>query len=162
MLNTISSNDIRQTLDHFRRSVDQMFDNFYGYPGERSGGRSAETPNWAFSPVLETGWTDSSLHLRAILPGVSQGDVNVNLTGNQLVITGERRLPEGLQKNGFTQLAYGKFTTSVTLPAGLDVEKINCRLQDGVLDVAIPVAEAMKPRQIPIQGEPQQHKTIGA
>ena len=161
MLNTMFSNDIRQTLDHFRRSVDQMFDNFYGYPADRSVGGSTETAKWSFSPVLETGWTDNSLHLRAILPGVSQGEVNVNLTGNQLVITGERKLPEGLQKNGFTQLAYGKFTTSVTLPAGLDVEKINCRLQDGVLDIAIPVAEAMKPRQIPIQADPHQ-KAIGA
>jgi HSP20 family protein len=161
MLNTISSNDIRQTLDHFRRSVDQMFDNFYGYPADRSRTGSNEAANWSFSPVLETGWTDNSIHLRAVLPGVSQGDVNVNLTGNQLVITGERKLPEGLHKNGFTHLAYGKFTTSVTLPAGLDVEKINCRLQDGVLDIAIPVAESMKPRQIPIQADAQQ-KSLGA
>jgi HSP20 family protein len=155
------SNDIRQTLDHFRRSVDQMFDNFYGYPADRSGGGSAEAGSWSFSPVLETGWGDNSLHLRAILPGVSEGDVNVNLTGNQLVITGERRLPEGLQRNGFTQLAYGRFTTSVNLPANLDVEKINCRLHDGVLDIAIPVTESMKPRQIPIQADPHQ-KSIGA
>jgi HSP20 family protein len=161
MLNTMFSNDIRQTLDHFRRSVDQMFDNFYGYPADRSLGGSTEAGSWSFSPVLETGWTDNALHLRAILPGVSQGDVNVNLTGNQLVITGERRTPEGLQKTGFTQLTYGKFTTSLTLPAGLDVEKINCRLQDGVLDIAIPIAEAMKPRQIPIHAEPSQ-KAIGA
>jgi HSP20 family protein len=155
------SNDIRQTLDHFRRSVDQLFDNFYGYPADRSIGTTAETGNWAFSPVLETGWTDASLHLRAIIPGVNQSDVNVNLTGNQLVITGERKLPEGLQKNSFTQLAYGKFTTSVTLPVGLDIEKIKCRFLDGVLDIEIPVAEAMKPKQIPIQAEPQQ-KAIGA
>jgi len=161
MLNTMFSNDIRQTLDQFRRSVDQMFDNFYGYPADRSTGSSTAAPGWSFSPVLETGWTDNLLHLRAIVPGVSQGDVNVNLSGNQLVITGERKLPEGLQKNGSPQLAYGRFTTSVTLPAGLDVEKINCRLQDGVLDIAIPVAESMKPRQIPIQGE-SQHKTISA
>ena len=31
MLNTLFTNDVRQTLDQFRRSVDQMFDNFYGY-----------------------------------------------------------------------------------------------------------------------------------
>src|SRR5215203_1970132 len=146
MLNTAFTNDIRQTLDHFRRSVDQMFDNVYGQPSERPAGGSNQAASWVFSPALETGWTDSSLHLRAILPGVSQGDVNVNLAGNQLVITGERKQPEGFEKNGFTHLTYGKFTTSVALPAGLDVEKINCRLHDGVLDIAIPVAETMKPR----------------
>ncbi|HYP09799.1 MAG TPA: Hsp20/alpha crystallin family protein, partial [Bryobacteraceae bacterium] len=127
MLNSMYSNDIRQTLDHFRRSVDQMFDNFYGQPADRSAGSSNERANWSFSPVIETGWTENTLHLRAVLPGVGQNDVNVNLTGNQLVISGERKLPEGFGRNGFTHLAYGKFTTSVTLPAGLDVDKINCR-----------------------------------
>lgn len=156
MLNTAFSNDIRQTLDHFRRSVDQMFDNVYGHPSDRSRGGSPETSNWSFSPVIETGWTDNSLRLRAVLPGVSQNDVNVNLTGHQLVISGERKLPEGFGRNSVTQLAYGKFTAAVTLPAGLDVEKIECRLQDGVLDIAIPVAEAMKPKQIPIQCESHQ------
>lgn len=121
----------------------------------------AQAKTWAFNPVVETGWTDNSLHLRAILPGVSQGDVSVNLTGNQLVISGERKLPEGFQKNGYTHLAYGKFTAAVTLPAGLDVDKVNCRLHDGVLDIAVPIAETMRPRQIPVQAEPAQ-KSIGA
>jgi HSP20 family protein len=161
MLNTAFTNDIRQTLDHFRRSVDQMFDNFYGQPADRSASGSSQSTGWVFSPALETAWTDNALHLRAILPGVSQGDVNVNLAGNQLVITGERKQPDGFGNNSFTHLAYGRFTTSVALPAGLDVEKINCRLHDGVLDIGIPIAEAMKPRQIPVQAD-QQQKTLGS
>jgi len=166
MLNTVFSNDIRQTLDHFRRSVDQMFDNFSGYRSERGTGTPAEGTEWTFSPVLESGWDDNMLHLRAVLPGVRQNDVNVSLQGNQLVITGERKAPEGLAKNGYTQLVYGKFYTAVTLPNGLETDKVNCQLQDGVLDIAIPVAEAMKPRQIPIknigQAKVEQQKTISA
>jgi HSP20 family protein len=161
MLNTAFSNDIRQTLDHFRRSVDQLFDNFYGYPADRASGGASDRRDWTFSPVLETGWTDNALHLRAILPGVRQEDVNVNLQGNQLLISGERKAPEGFEKNAFTQLAYGKFATAVTLPNGLDVNKVNCRLHDGVLDIVVPVSEAMKPRQIPIEAGPQQ-KALGA
>lgn len=158
MLNTVFANDIRQTLDHFRRSVDQMFENAYGYPAER---QSNETTRWTFSPVLETGWTDDALHLRALLPAVAEKDVDVSLQGNQLVITGERTAPEGFRKNVFTQLAYGKFYASVALPSGLDFEKLSCRLHEGVLDIDIPVAEAMKPRQIRIQtGEGQ--KSISA
>ena len=128
MLSTVFTNDIRQTLDQFRRSVDHLFDNFYGYPTDRPATGSSERNEWAFSPMLETGWNDNSLHLRAILPGVSQEDVNVSMQGNQLVIAGERKAPEGLAKNGFTHLSYGKFSTSVALPNGLDVEKVNCRL----------------------------------
>src|ERR1041384_1825851 len=99
MWSTVFSNDIRQTLDHFRRSVDQLFDNVYGYPTERGDVTSSEKTQWTFAPVLETGWDDSALHLRAILPGVRQEDVSVSLQGNQLVITGERKIPAGFQKN---------------------------------------------------------------
>jgi HSP20 family protein len=160
MLSTVFSNDLRQTLDQFRRSVDHVFDNFYGYPTERQSGAS-ERQEWSFSPALETAWDESSLRLRAILPGVRQGDVNVSMQGNQLVIEGERKAPEGFGKTGFTHLTYGKFTTTVALPSGLDVEKVRCELRDGVLDIWIPVAESMKPRQIPIQVGGEQ-KAIGA
>jgi HSP20 family protein len=162
MLSTVFTNDIRQTLDQFRRSVDHLFTDFYGYPTERQAGNTPERQEWAFSPMLETAWDDSALRLRAILPGVRQGDVNVSLQGNQLVITGERKAPEGFGKNGYTHLTYGKFSTALGLPNGLDVEKVRCELHEGVLDISIPVAESMKPRQIQIQVTGEQQKAIGA
>jgi HSP20 family protein len=162
MLSTVFTNDIRQTLDQFRRSVDHLFDTYSGYPAERQQGGASERSDWSFSPALETAWDEHTLRLRAILPGVRQEDVNVSLQGNQLIISGERKAPEQFTKNAFTHLTYGKFTTSVALPNGLDVEKVSCRLADGVLDISIPVAESMKPRQIPVQVEGPQQKSIGA
>jgi HSP20 family protein len=156
----IFTGDVRQTLDHFRRSVDQLFENFYGYPLE-TGRPSAigAGSQWAFSPVLETSWSDSMLRLRAILPGVTQNDLKVSVRNNQLILEGERKSPEGFDKNGFTQISYGKFYSAVSLPAGLDLDKLNARLHDGILDIQIPVAEQMKPRQVQIStGEPQQQR----
>jgi HSP20 family protein len=156
----ILTGDVRQSLDHFRRSVDQLFENFYGYPLE-TGRPSAigAGSQWAFSPVLETSWSDSMLRLRAILPGVTQNDLKVSVRNNQLILEGERKSPEGFDKNGFTQISYGKFYSAVSLPAGLDLDKLNARLHDGILDIQIPVAEQMKPRQVQINtGEPQQQR----
>lgn len=150
MLSTLFANDVRQTLDHFRRSVDQMFDNVYGQPlpaGAPANGERA----WTFSPVVESGWNENYLNLRAILPGVAEKDVLVSVHNNQLIIEGERKAPEGFEKNTFTQLAYGKFWTAVTLPGGLDVEHVNCRLWNGMLDIQIPIMESSKPKQIQIQ-----------
>jgi HSP20 family protein len=162
MMSSIVTGDVRQTLDHFRRSVDQLFENFYGYPLEA--GRPApigQGSQWTFSPAVETSWGDTHLRLRCILPGVQQNDLKVSVQNNQLVIEGERKAPQGFEKNSFTQLSYGKFYTAVTLPAGLDLDKLTCRLHDGVLDIEIPMSEKMKPRQIPIQtGE--QRKSISA
>lgn len=160
MLNTMFTNDIRQTLDHFRRSVDQLFDNVYGHEGQRPA--LGENREWTFSPVLESAWTDNHLHLRAIVPGVSQRDVKVSLNNNQLIIEGERKMPENWNREAWTQLAYGKFYTAVTLPTGLDVEKLNCRLNDGVLDIQVPVSEARKPRQIQVNVGGEGQKAIGS
>src|SRR4051812_4169754 len=122
MLNTLFATDVRQTLDQFRRSVDEMFENFYG-PQNQSGaeGQNRER-NWTFSPLLESGWSENSLNLRAVVPGVAENDVHVSVQNNQLVIEGERKTPEGFEKNAYRQLAYGKFYTALTLPSGLDVE----------------------------------------
>jgi HSP20 family protein len=160
MLNTVFSTDVRQTLDHFRRAVDQMFDNFY-YQGQPSPSNDTGERTWTFSPLVETGWNDNFLNLRAILPGVFDKDVRVSVQNNQLVIEGERKTPAGFDKNALTQLAYGKFYTAVTLPSGLDVDHVSCRLQNGILEVQVPIAEASKPRQIQIQTGNAQ-KAIGA
>jgi len=158
MLNTLFTNDVRQTLDQFRRSVDQMFDNFYGQqpytnapnaPGATS--TSSADRAWTFSPVVESAWNENHLSIRAILPAISEKDVRVTVQNNQLVLEGERKLPEGWEKNAFTQLAYGKFYVALTLPTGLDVDHINCRLHNGVLDIQVPVLEASKPKQVQIQ-----------
>ncbi|HXJ44323.1 MAG TPA: Hsp20/alpha crystallin family protein [Bryobacteraceae bacterium] len=155
MLSTMFSNDVRQTLDHFRRSVDQMFDNFYGQTPQNAT-ESAGARAWTFSPVLESGWNDNFLNVRAILPGIAENDLNVSIQNNQLVIEGERKTPENFGKGVTTQLAYGKFYTAVMLPTGLDVDHVQCRLTQGILDIRIPVQEASKPKQIQIQaGEAQ-------
>lgn len=158
MTSTVMSGDIRQTLDHFRRSVDQLFENFYGLPAESGrAGTMATGSQWTFSPAVETSWSDTALNMRVIIPGATQQDLKVSVQNGQLVVEGERKQPEGFTRNAYAQLAYGKFYTAVALPNGLDLDKLSCRLHDGVLDIQVPVSEQMKPRQIQIQsGEGRQ------
>jgi HSP20 family protein len=147
MFSTMLSNDVRQTLDQFRRSVDRLFDEAYTPKGEAT----QYGQEWSFSPIVESAWNENEVLLRAIVPGVAENDVHVNVQGNQLVIQGERRRPESFDKNSWTQLSYGKFQTALSLPNGLNLDHVSCRLHDGVLDIRIPVAESMKPRQVQIQ-----------
>jgi len=157
MFDTMLSRDIQQTLEHFRRSVDQALGEFFGPSGPRG---SAEGTEWTFTPTVETGWNDEFLNLRVVLPGVGENDLKVNLQGNQLVVEGQRTQPENFAKNGGSvRLPYGKFYRAIDLPSGLNQERIQCRLHDGVLDIQIPIAEAIKPRRIPIEGA-QSRKVI--
>jgi len=162
MTSSVFTGDIRQNLDQFRRSVDQLFENFYGFPVETGRAQLGPGSQWMFAPVVETAWADTALHLRVVVPGVTQDQLKVSVQNNQLVIEGERKAPEVFEKNAGRQLAYGKFYAALTLPAGLDLEKLNCRLHDGLLDIQIPVSEKMKPRQIQIQTSGEQRKGISA
>ena len=160
MLDTMMDRDIRQTLDHFRRSVDQLFSDF-SRPSNGFIGGTAGNGEYAFTPAVESWWTDEQLFLRAILPGVNEKDVKVTMQNDRLVLEGERKTPEGWSENGYIQIAYGKFYAAIPLPSGLNLEKLSCRLHDGVLDIQVPVAEQMKPRQIPIQSG-ESRKAISA
>jgi HSP20 family protein len=162
MLDTMFSREMQQTLDHFRRTVDQLFNNFYG-SGSRLGAAngSQNGSEYTFSPVIESGWNENELLLRAIVPGVTQDSLKVSVQSNQLILEGERKAPEGWTSGAYPQIAYGKFYTSVPLPQNLKVDQVNCRLHDGVLDIHVPVAEGMKPRQIPIESAKPQ-KAIAA
>lgn len=154
MFNTVLDRNFNQIVDDFRRSVDQFFSDFYRTAQPATGVTGGD---YAFTPAVETGWNDQNdLFLRVVLPGVSDKDVNVTLQNDQLVIEGERKAPEW-SKTANRQLAYGKFYAAVALPKELDTERLSCRMHDGVLDVQAPLAESMKPRQIPIEaGRTQQ------
>jgi HSP20 family protein len=144
MFDTMLSRDIRQMLDDFRQSVDRFF-------GEVYASRPVTKSEQAFTPAVESAFTDDELMLRVILPGVAEQDVKVTVQNGRLVIQGERKLPEGWGENASTKLAYGKFYAEIPLPNGLDLDRVNCRLHEGVLDLRLPVVEQMKPRQIPIE-----------
>jgi HSP20 family protein len=153
---------IWEEMNDFRRSFDQWFDTLTTYSPSRPDG------DYAFSPGVETGWTDEALNLRFIIPGVSEKDLKITIQGNQLQLQGERRTPQNFAKEGnaYWRLAYGKFERVFDLPNGLDVDQLKAHLHDGVLDIQIPLAEAMKPRPVQIQigpsSEPRQLQSVAA
>ena len=110
-----------------------------------SGGRSAPD---AWIPAVETEETDDAYLVRAELPGMKRDDVDVELRGNELRITGE--VTE--ETSGQTlRHRRGKFAYRTTLPADADAEKIDAQLADGILTVRLPKATKAQSRKIDIK-----------
>jgi HSP20 family protein len=149
------NNRFFEDFNILRRDMDRLFDRFDTGPGNNV---------WNAGPAVETGWTDDHLNLRLVLPGVPEDSLDVSVQGNQLVIRGERPVPQGFGKQGATYywLPYGKFERTVDLPNGLNTDAIEAHLHHGLLDVRIPVSEAVKPRKIEIQGQSDVAKKIAA
>ena len=89
---------MRQTPDHFRRTVYQpFFDNFYA-SASRFSATNSSTRNgseYTFTSVVESGWKENELVLRAIMPGVTQNSLKVSAQSTQLILEVERKAPEG-------------------------------------------------------------------
>jgi HSP20 family protein len=97
--------------------------------------------------------TDDQFVLRADLPGLSEGDVEVSLEDNVLTVSGERKAEHEEKGEGFYRVerSSGAFSRSLTLPKGVDGEAIAARFDKGVLEVRIPKPQASKPRKVQIQ-----------
>jgi HSP20 family protein len=84
-----------------------------------------------------------NLVLRADLPGMTRENIDVSVVDNCLVISGERRMEDNVDRQNYLRVerSYGSFSRSVLLPEGLDPEHISAHLQDGVLEIRIPRVE---------------------
>lgn len=90
----------------------------------------------------------------AVVPGLTAEDVHIENEGNVVKISGETIAPAlSADENVRTlrsEIGYGKFSRSFELPEDIQAEKIDAKLENGVLTVYVPKAETVKPRTIKV------------
>jgi HSP20 family protein len=114
------------------------------------GGWSAEAHT--FAPSFEVKETKDAYVFKADLPGVPQADVEIQMTGNILTISGHRKhetVQEG-ERYFALERGFGQFSRSFALPEGTDGEHVTAQMRDGVLNVVVPKKPEVQPRRIAI------------
>lgn len=103
-------------------------------------------------PALEIHEDKDRFVIKADLPGMTKEEINVSLNEGDLVISGERKAGTRTEDNKVlrSEIRYGTFQRSLSLPSTVDVSKVKADFKDGVLTVALPKAEEAKPRQISV------------
>jgi len=96
---------------------------------------------------------DAAIKVSAELPGMTEKDIQVSLSGNTLIIKGEKRQEREEKDKGYhlSERSYGEFQRSFLLPEGADVDKIDARFANGVLTVAIPKTAQAAPKKIEVK-----------
>src|SRR5690606_7505027 len=115
---------------------------------ERTSGLTADPLSW--SPLADLSETEDAYLVEVEVPGVSREDISIDLSGTELVITGERKEREREGWFRHRTRSVGRFHYAVTLPRDIDPDGVDATLSQGVLTVRIPKSKALKPRRIAI------------
>ena len=94
----------------------------------------------AFVPTVNTREGEFAYHVDVDLPGVKKEDIKVDLNKGILTISGERKTKEEVKQEDYYKIEtyFGKFSRSFTLPDNVDIENIEAKSDNGVLEIVIP------------------------
>ena|SRR5687768_3221516 len=117
-----------------------------GYRGDEA----AATTTW--SPAVDIFETETEIMVKAELPGIERKDIALNLDNNVLTLKGERKFEKETRQENYHRIerSYGVFSRAFSIPAIVDEEKIRADYKDGILTIALPKKEQVKPKQIKI------------
>jgi HSP20 family protein len=138
-------------LTSLQNEMNRLFNTFFDTPTTGNGGNGTTLRRWI--PPMDLVETDEHFVLKADLPGLDEGDVNIEVEDNVLTVSGERKAEHEDKREGYVRVerAYGSFRRSLTLPEGIDPEAVSASFEKGVLEVRIPKPEQRKPRKVAIQ-----------
>lgn len=144
-----------QDLFDFRRDLDHFFNRLSNWGSSRE----QNQPFFgAFSPEVES-YVDQDgkrFHCEVMIPGVDPKNLNIQVLGDSLSISGERSSTRETRGADYLQreVTYGSFQRTLPLPAGVDKDKISADLHNGVLEINAPIAAASLPRKIEVKSTP--------
>ncbi len=137
---------VRDTVS-MQEEMNRLLDSVFSRSGVRTLGE------FPFTPEVDIEETPEEFVLRADLPGVSQKDVKVHLTGETLTIRGERRSEATTKENNLLRCerVHGAFERSFTLTSPVRADQVKAAYRDGVLEVLVPKADQARLREIEIK-----------
>jgi len=137
----------RSTFDELNQMRQQLERLFEGYPSPY------QRPRAGVFPLINLTEDQNNFYVRAELPGVKADELEIQATGNNLSITGERKIPAVAEDARYhrREREAGTFSRIIGMPTDVNSEKVEARLENGILTVVIPKAEAAKPRQIAVK-----------
>jgi HSP20 family molecular chaperone IbpA len=138
-------------LFDFRRDLNSIFNRLVTGSGSPSGSERPSRMLVAVPPI--EAWVDKDqkkYHLSIPLAGVDPKDIELNVQGNNLAVSGEQKLSEEKKDANYIyqELAYGRFERSITLPEGVDAEKLTAEYKNGVLEITAPINANALPRKV--------------
>lgn len=132
-------------FERLRRRMDRLFDQWMPstWKAERTMG---------VFPMVNLTEDRESYFVRAEIPGVTAEDLDIQATSKSVAISGERRIPQEEENVSYhrREREGGRFSRAVALSREIDPDRVDAKLENGVLTLRLPKTEASKAKRIPI------------
>jgi HSP20 family protein len=139
-------------LAEFRTEMNRLFDGLFNRPlGMPTWFETAEPGQWL--PAIDVSDDAQRIQIRAELPGIDPKQVDVDVTEDRLVISGEKRQSSSKGGNGWSHVEsqYGAFARTIPLPDPVDPAKVTASFDNGVLTVELAKTATSTSRKVPVQ-----------
>lgn len=150
----IGDETTESAITRFHSEVDRLFERFFGEP---FWGGFRLLPGWrpwaaGWTPSLDVSETEEAVTVRAEVPGVDPKDIDISVSGDVLVISGEKREEREERHENYyrAERSFGSFRRSVPLPASVDRDKISAEYDKGVLTIRLAKSEKAVAKRIPV------------
>jgi HSP20 family protein len=143
---TLDRWDPSREMSDLQTEVNRLFGTFLG----RSPLASVSDSVWV--PPVDMHETKDELVISTELPGVTEKDIQLSITGDVLSLRGERKGQEEASDRAHhrSERWYGKFERTIQLPIPVQADRVKATFRDGVLTITLPKVEEIKPKQIKI------------
>ncbi|MFM7184493.1 MAG: Hsp20/alpha crystallin family protein [Planctomycetota bacterium] len=140
------------TLADFRNEMNRLFEGFFSRPlAAAPWFETIEPGQWL--PAVDMAENDTRIHVRAELPGIDPKDVDVSVSEDRLVISGEKKSEKESSGEGWShrESHCGSFSRAIPLPEPVDPARVTARYDKGVLTVELTKSPASASRKVPVQ-----------
>lgn len=136
-----------EDLEYLQQQLAQIFPTWARMPARPMTGSGTEAE---FAPLADVEETNDAFVVEIELAGVNKDDINVEVSGRRLTVTGERkeRRREGTLRRRTRTV--GRFRYEMVLPIEVDDTKVEASLNEGVLSIRIPKGAAEKPKRVTV------------
>ena len=143
-----------RTSDPFsmlRQEMNDLFSNFWSSNGN---GNGISAFKMAMAPALDVSEKDNSFEIHMDIPGIESKDVDVQVLGNTVTISGSRKDEKEEKGKTFHRIerSSGSFSRTVTLPCEVNEKEVAAEYTNGVLSVILPKSESAKPKKVNVKG----------
>lgn len=102
-------------------------------------------------PVGNIWEEEGKVMLRLEMPGVTRNDIDLRVENDQLIVRGTRRIEDENRNYVIRERARGDFAQTYTLDDTIDRERIEAKMERGILTVTLHLKDAVKPRKIEVK-----------